>query len=171
MKEDIAALFKKITHGVYVIGATDDNQYNAFTAAWVMHVSFNPLVLAVSVSPNHSSYSMIQNSNVFSVNVLKKDQLDLAAHFGKSSSTDKLADIKWHKDQTGTPVLDDAMAFFECEVINECKAGDHMVLVGRVINGDVIDLDALPLLYRETDNMNGSINLYRGFILILQLFV
>ena len=55
MKEDIALLFRKLTHGVYSIGVADNGQYNAFTAAWVMHVSFNPLVLAISVNPNHSS--------------------------------------------------------------------------------------------------------------------
>ncbi len=160
MKEDIAALFKKITHGVYVIGAADNDQYNAFTAAWVMHVSFDPLVLAVSVNPNHSSYTMIQNSKVFSVNVLKKEQLEIAAHFGKPSVSDKLADIKWHSDQTGAPILDDAMAFFECELINECEAGDHIIIVGRVVNGAVADPDASPLLYKDTENMDGSTHLY-----------
>ena len=160
MKENIALLFRKLTHGVYVIGVADNDQYNAFTAAWVMHVSFDPLVLAVSVNPNHSSYTMIQKSKVFSVNVLKKEQLDLAVHFGKPSTSDKLADIKWHNDQTGAPILDEAMAFFECEVINECEAGDHMVVVGRVVNGDVIEPDASPLLYTDTNEMDGSAHLY-----------
>ncbi len=160
MKEDIALLFRKLTHGVYVIGVAGNDQYNAFTAAWVMHVSFDPLVLAVSVNPNHSSYTMIQKSKVFSVNVLKKEQLDLAVHFGKPSTSDKLADSKWHSDQTGAPILDEAMAFFECEVINECEAGDHMVVVGRVVNGDVIEPDASPLLYTDTNEMDGSAHLY-----------
>ena len=83
MKENLALLFRQLTHGVYVIGVADDDQFNAFTAAWVMHVSFNPLVLAVSVNSNHSSYTMIRNSKLFSVNVLKNDQLHFAEHFGK----------------------------------------------------------------------------------------
>ena len=78
MKKDLALLFRKLTHGVYVIGVVDNNQYNAFTAAWVMHVSFNPLMLALSINPNHSSYRMIQSSKQFSVNVLHRNQLDLA---------------------------------------------------------------------------------------------
>ena len=160
MKEDLALLFRQLTHGVYVIGVADDDQFNAFTAAWVMHVSFNPLVLAVSVNSNHSSYTMIRNSKLFSVNVLKDDQLHFAEHFGKPSTSDKLADIKWHNDRTGTPILNDALAFFECELINECEAGDHIIIVGRVVNGALTDPDASPLIYKDTENMNGSTHLY-----------
>jgi flavin reductase (DIM6/NTAB) family NADH-FMN oxidoreductase RutF len=43
MSENIEALSKQISHGVYVIGVTDGTYQNAFTAAWVMQVSFNPL--------------------------------------------------------------------------------------------------------------------------------
>lgn len=160
MKEDIALLFRKLTHGVYVIGVADNGQYNAFTAAWVMHVSFNPLMLAISVNPNHSSYTMIQNSKVFSVNVLKNEQFDLALHFGKPFISDKLADIKWNKQKTGTPILDDALAYFECEVTNECDVGDHVIVIGHVVNGAVTDLDASPLLYKDTEDMDGSVHLY-----------
>ena len=160
MKKDLALLFQQLTQGVYVIGVVDDGQYNSFTAVWVMQVSFNPPIVAISVNLNHSSYRMIKNSQVFTVNVLKNDQLELGEHFGKPSTTDKLADITWHSDQTGAPILDNAMAFFECEVINECEAGDHMIVVGRVVNGAVIDADASPLLYRDTEDMDGSTNLY-----------
>jgi flavin reductase (DIM6/NTAB) family NADH-FMN oxidoreductase RutF len=160
MKKDLALLFRQLTHGVYVIGVADNDQYNAFTAAWVMHVSFNPLILALSINPNHSSYAMLQKSKVFSVNVLGKDQLDLAEHFGKPSTSDKLVDIDWHCDQTGAPILDHALAYFECEVSHDCEAGDHMIIIGRVVNGAVINPDALPLLYRDTEEMNGSARLF-----------
>ena len=145
MKKDLASLFRRLTHGVYVIGVVDNDQNNAFTAAWVMQASFNPLVLALSINPNHSSYTMIQKSKVFSVNVLGKEQLDLAGHFGKPSTSDKLVDINWHSDQTGAPILDHALAYFECEVSRDCEAGDHMIVIGRVVNGAVINPDASPL--------------------------
>ena len=159
-KEEISKLFRKLTHGVYVIGVVDNDQLNAFTAAWVMHVSFNPLVLAISINPNHSSYTMIENSKVFSVNILKNSQLDLAMHFGKASNIDKLADIKWHVDRTGAPILDESLAFFECKVIDKCQAGDHVIITGQVINGAVMDQNASPLLYSDTENDNGSTRLF-----------
>jgi flavin reductase (DIM6/NTAB) family NADH-FMN oxidoreductase RutF len=78
----IAALFRTLTQGVYVIGVAHGEERNAFTAAWIMQVSFDPLLLALSISPNHSSYRLLKGSGAFSVNVLKRDQLDLAARLG-----------------------------------------------------------------------------------------
>ncbi|MGH2567380.1 MAG: flavin reductase family protein, partial [Bacteroidota bacterium] len=58
MKKDLAFLFRQLTHGVYVVGVTHKKKDNAFTAAWVMQVSFKPLLLALSIHPDHSSYAM-----------------------------------------------------------------------------------------------------------------
>ena len=73
MSLEIAELFRRLTHGVYVIGVASGERRNAFTAAWVMQVSFKPLMVAVSVNPGHSSYGLLKESGSFSVNVLARD--------------------------------------------------------------------------------------------------
>jgi flavin reductase (DIM6/NTAB) family NADH-FMN oxidoreductase RutF len=83
MSSSIAALFQRLTQGVYVIGVAQGEARNAFTAAWVMQVSFDPVLLVLSINPHHSSYGLLNESGVFSVNVLKKGQLDLAEHYGR----------------------------------------------------------------------------------------
>jgi flavin reductase (DIM6/NTAB) family NADH-FMN oxidoreductase RutF len=72
--------------GVYVVGVAHGEVRNAFTAAWVMQVSFDPLLLALGINPHHSSYRLLNEGRAFSVNVLKKGQLDLAEHFGQQPS-------------------------------------------------------------------------------------
>ncbi|MGC1345040.1 MAG: flavin reductase [Methyloceanibacter sp.] len=52
-----------------------------FTAAWVMQVSFDPLLLALGINPSFV-YGLLRDSRAFSVSVLKKGQLELAAHYG-----------------------------------------------------------------------------------------
>ena len=79
MSGSIAALFQRLTQGVYVVGVAHGEVRNAFTAAWVMQVSFDPLLLALSINPHHSSYGLLRDGRAFSVNVLKKGQLELAA--------------------------------------------------------------------------------------------
>lgn len=74
MNSSLFQLFQQITHGVYVVGVAHRGEHNAFTAAWVMQVSFNPLLLALSINPRHRSYSMLVGSEAFSVNVLGKDK-------------------------------------------------------------------------------------------------
>jgi flavin reductase (DIM6/NTAB) family NADH-FMN oxidoreductase RutF len=83
----IAALFQRLTQGVYVIGVAHGEKRNAFTAAWVMQVSYDPLLLALSINPNHSSYLLLKEGRSFSINVLKKNQLVLADHYGRSGAS------------------------------------------------------------------------------------
>lgn len=161
MNQQIPFLFKQLTHGVYVIGVTSSGEkHNAFTAAWVMQTSFDPLLLVLSINPGHSSYAMLKQSGAFSVNVLDKKQLDLAAHFGSPSTIDKLVDIRWHIGQTGAPILDDSLAYFDCNYSVECTAGDHQLIVGQVIDGQLMNVDGVPMKYSDTGDMDGSSKMY-----------
>lgn len=156
MSVNVAEWIKRITTGVYVVGATADQKQNAFTAAWVMPASFQPLLLAVSINPQHSSYAMIKAGGVFSINVLGTDQLALAAHFGAPAVVDKLAGVPWSPGKTGAPLLDGVVAYGECEVFGESPAGDHVLVLGRVIAGALLKPATEPLSYRDTGDMDGA---------------
>jgi flavin reductase (DIM6/NTAB) family NADH-FMN oxidoreductase RutF len=159
---ELSDLFHRITLGVYVVGVADGQRRDAFTAAWVMQVSFNPLMLAVSINPDNASYELLHASGGFTVNVLKRGQLELARRFGTRSGReeDKLAGIKSHPGRRGTPILDDALAYFDCEVMGRTRAGDHELVLGRVLDGKILDRGAAPLTYAETGDMDGSAALY-----------
>lgn len=160
MSGSIAALFQRLTQGVYVVGVAHGQARNAFTAAWVMQVSYDPLLLALSINPNHSSYLLLKEGRSFSVNVLKKGQLDLADHYGRSAQVDKLALTDWTTDRIGPPLLREALAWFECLVVSEHPAGDHVLVLGRVTNGKLLDSEAEPMCYRDTGAMDGASSLY-----------
>ena len=70
---DVADLFRRLTTGVYVIGVAAGERRNAFTAAWLTPVSFDPLLLALSVNPEHFSYPLLVGGGGFVVNVLRRD--------------------------------------------------------------------------------------------------
>jgi flavin reductase (DIM6/NTAB) family NADH-FMN oxidoreductase RutF len=155
-------LFRRLTTGVYVIGTAHAGRTNAFTAAWLTQVSFNPLLLALSINPEGASYPLLRESGVFSVNVLDETQVALAVHFGTVSgrNADKLAGMRWSPGQLGAPVLDAAAAFLECRVTTSTPAGDHVVIIGHVAGGAVHRKDAVPLRYSETGDLDGSAALY-----------
>ena len=160
MRDSIAALFQRLTQGVYVVGVAHGEMRNAFTAAWVMQVSYDPLLLALSINPQHSSYALLKEERAFSVNVLKEGQLDLAEHLGRPASTDKLGGSEWTIGYAGLPLLLTSLAWFECAVTGEYPAGDHVLVLGRVISGKLLDSESEPLLYRETGEMDGSFALF-----------
>lgn len=165
MSIEVANLFSCITTGVYVVGViSSEGQYNAFTATWVMPSSFQPPLLTLSINPRHISYQWMCKTKIFSVNVLSTSQLKYAAHFGTPSHvhTNKLDGIPWHTGKTGTPLLKEALAWFECTVCGEFSAGDHSLITGQVIRGKrgetKSDIDVL--LYRDTENIDGASNLF-----------
>lgn len=160
MSHAVAALCRRLTHGVYVIGVAHGAVHNAFTASWVMQCSFDPLLLALAVDPEHASYRPLVESGAFAVSVLREDQMALAAHFGQPRSADKLASIAWRVRRTGAPVLVDALAYFDCSLYGHHPAGDHELVLGRVVDGAILSPDAAPLDYASTGDLDGSERLF-----------
>jgi flavin reductase (DIM6/NTAB) family NADH-FMN oxidoreductase RutF len=161
-RDSVAVLFRRLTLGVYVIGVSDGERRDAFTAAWIMQASFDPLLLAISINPDNASYELLHASGWFTVNVLKQGQLELARHFGTKSGRDqdKLARMRTRPGRAGSPILEDALAYFECELEGRTRAGDHELVLGRVADGRILDAKAAPLTYADTGDMDGSSALY-----------
>ncbi len=159
---EIAELFRRITAGVYVIGVAGEGGRDAFTAAWVMQVSFDPPLLALSIHPEHASYPLLQSGRGFTVSVLREGQEGMARHFGLTSGRerDKLAGVRWLPSARGAPILEDAIAWLECELVGGMPAGDHELVVGRVTNGALEEPTARPLIYATTGDMDGSSALF-----------
>jgi flavin reductase (DIM6/NTAB) family NADH-FMN oxidoreductase RutF len=151
-------LFKQLSHGVYVIAVSDGIHHNAFTAAWVMQVSFKPPLLAISINPEHYSYKLLQAGAVCTVNVLGQHQMNVAEHFGHTN-LDKMAGFNWQQGLSTAPVLADGLAYFDCQVSHYSDAGDHKIVVCQVIAGAILH-QGKPLLYGETGDMDGSDKLY-----------
>jgi flavin reductase (DIM6/NTAB) family NADH-FMN oxidoreductase RutF len=159
---EISELFHRLTYGVYAIGVAHGERRDAFTAAWLMQTSFDPLLLALSINPDNASYPLLHAGGGFTVNVLKRGQLELARRLGTRSGRDedKLAGIRWRPSQTGAPILEEALAYLDCTLGGRMQAGDHELVLGRVVDGKLLDRSAAPLTYAETGEMDGSSTLY-----------
>jgi len=155
-------LFRRLTNGLYVVGVAHGEQRDGFTAAWVTQVSFDPLLVALSINPSHASFPILVAAEAFAVSILRHGQLELARHFGTQSgwAVDKLAGQRWQAAPGGAPVLLDALAYLECVLVDRHPAGDHELVLGRVVGGRVLAPEALPMTYAETDNLDGSAGLY-----------
>lgn len=141
---------RKMPHGVYVVGVKQGEHINAFTGTWMTQCSFTPPLVAIGVKKDSLSHEMMTQGKVFSVNVLGKDQKPLAEHFVKPAQGHadvKLQGIAHHAGATGAPLLDEAIAFFECRVREVANAGgDHALVIGEVVEAGVRqDVDALTL--------------------------
>lgn len=159
---EITALFRQLTVGVYVVGVAHEEQHDAFTAAWIMQVSFEPLLLALSINPDNASYPLLRAGDGFTVSVLRQGQLELARRLGTRSGRDqdKLAGVGWRPGRNGAPILVDAVAYFDCVLTGSLRSGDHELVLGQVVDGRILAPEQRPLTYGETGDMDGSSALY-----------
>lgn len=144
---------RKIPHGVFIVGTKQDGQLNAFTATWLNQVSFTPPLVAVGIRKDSHSFAMIQESRVFSVNILGKQQKSVAEHFVRPATVvgEKLKEVPHHLGKTGSPILDEAIAYVECEVREIANAlGDHAVVIGEVVEAGVHSKEELALTLADT---------------------
>ena len=141
---------RRIPHGVYIIGARQGAALNAFTGTWLTQVSFTPPLIALGVRKDSHSLAMIKESRVFTVNLLGKNQQAIAEHFVKPADVigEKLKTIRHAVGKTGAPILDEAIAYVECEVREITNdGGDHAVVIGEVVEAGVRrDEPALTLM-------------------------
>lgn len=159
MIKNAEAIFKYMTQGVYVISVNDGEQKNAFTAAWVMQVSFDPLLICFSINPEHHSYKLLQQGGVCCISVLKNDQYTVAGHFGRSDIKDKMEGFSWQDTSSQAPALADSLAYFDCRVSHYADAGDHKLVVCQVIDAAILN-EGEPMIYGDTGNMDNSSQLY-----------
>jgi len=141
---------RKIPHGVYVVGVKQGAQLNAFTATWLTQVSFTPPLVALGIRKDSHSLEMIRQDRVFSINLLGKQHKSIAEHFVKPATVvgEKLKTVPHRPGKTGAPVLEEAIAYVECElreIANE--HGDHAIVIGEVVEAGVLkDEPALTLM-------------------------
>jgi flavin reductase (DIM6/NTAB) family NADH-FMN oxidoreductase RutF len=110
----------------------------AMPAVAVVSLSTNPPLLGVSTHVGHSTTRLIVRSKCFSLNVLDKAQLGkvgkLAASSGKKGR-DKLHEAGLaHRPgtATGSPVLEESVAWVECRLVRKLRFGDHRLVVGSI---------------------------------------
>lgn len=156
------SVLRHLTNGVYVVGVAHGGRANGFTAAWLTQVSFDPLLVALSINPGHASHPLLTAERAFAVSVIGRGRLDLALHFGTRSGreTDKLRDVRWQSSPLGLPILSEAAAWLDCRVTDTLPAGDHELVVARVVGGGILDASITPMAYAETGDLDGGAALY-----------
>ncbi len=144
-------ILRMIPYGLYVIGVKDHDSCHAFTGSWFSQVSMNPPRVMLGVRQDSHSFGLLEKSRVFSVNFLAKKDKKILEQFFKPTpaSGNRFGDLGFQLKKTGTPILDDAIAYLECEVAHIYDVGDHSIVVGEVVSAEVLK-EEHPLIMSDT---------------------
>ena len=134
--------------GVTIMTTTAGGRMHGMTVSAFASQSLDPLLILVSVERSTEMHKLVMVSRAFAINILGDHAEGTARFFADNArlQSPEFVEGAYHVGVSGAPLLNDAVAFLEATVESTLEAGDHSVIVGRVIALDVRS-EAQPLLY------------------------
>ncbi|MFD0689959.1 flavin reductase family protein [Actinomadura fibrosa] len=136
--------------GVTVLAAMAGPSPRGMTANAVLSLSLDPMLVLAAVRRDGRFAATLAGARGFSVNVLAEQQREVADWFAsplRHRRADEFAAVGWRRSpRTGAPLLDGVAAHLDCRVDDLRPGGDHVVLVGEVLDC-AADHDRDPLVW------------------------
>lgn len=130
--EDFRAALGQFTTGVTIVTTVDDEGRKVgLTANSFNSVSLEPPLVLWSLALKSGSLAAMRASRNYAINVLGADQRVLAERFARKG-IDRFEGVSWRPGLSGAPLIDGAVASFECANLSQHEAGDHIIFVGQV---------------------------------------
>ncbi len=133
--------------GVSVVTGLDDGEPVGFACQSFASVSLEPPLVLFCADHRGRTWPRIRTSGRFTVNVLGEDQTELCNRFGSSRGT-KFEGLEWDLSALGTPSLRGVLLRVHGEVHDVHVAGDHDVVIGRVVELETPAADRPMLFFR-----------------------
>ncbi|MBW2699989.1 MAG: flavin reductase [Deltaproteobacteria bacterium] len=145
-ENQFSEVLEQIPYAVSVVTLGAGGLENGLTISWLSQISAKPPMLAFSIHKDHYSRDRLADHPHFVVNLLAEDQKDLAGHFAKASMVgeDKIDKFPTQPGRNEVPILSEALAYFDCDVHATHEVGDHVLIVGLIINAGKLR-DAAPM--------------------------
>ena len=142
-------LMARFATGVSVVSARHGPLLAGMTANAIASISIDPPLMMASIARKAETHGAIIGSHAFSISILAADQQALAECFARPTTASKLTGFcgaAWHEAETGSPILEGALAYFDCRLLERHDGGDHTIFIGEIVAAGYRE-DAEPLLW------------------------
>jgi flavin reductase (DIM6/NTAB) family NADH-FMN oxidoreductase RutF len=146
--ESFRDVLRSWASGVTVVTTRAGDKMHGMTVSAFSSVSLDPPLVLVCANQSSTTHGVIEEGGLFTVNILAAHQAHISNVFASSENEDsRLESVSWSEGETGTPLIDEALACLECRVTSAHQEGSHTIYVGQV--AAVHTTDAEPLLYYQ----------------------
>lgn len=148
----------KMPYGLYVVGSRAGDRRNGMTLNFATQVSFDPKLVGIGVEREAYTHELVAEGRVFSLNLVSREDRAIVRKFVKPVEVDleamTLNGFPFHDGRTGAPVLDQAVAYAECEVRQAVECGGHTFFIGEVVDAGFQAEEDTPVLRMEDTRMS-----------------
>ncbi len=131
--------------GVSIVTTMNGDQPVGLTVNSFTSVSIEPILVSWCIGKSSSSVEAFNRSDRFAVNVLSESQKEECYIFADSKDRERFSKTSWELSSDQLPVLTEVSAVLECKKVQTIDAGDHILLIGQVIN--LKKTDNKPMFY------------------------
>ncbi len=142
---------RRFPHGVAVITVDADGERLGLTVGSLVSLSLEPPLVGIAASRQAAMHELLRRAGAFGVSLLAAGQESLAQHFARGVPPIAL----WHgiamrEGASGAPLLEGAVGWLECQIVQEVETGDHTLFVGEVVAAEP-GAPGQPLLRVESE--------------------
>jgi len=138
--------------GVTVVSCLDKNKNPlGFTANSFTSVSLDPQLISICIDKESFNIDSFSITKHFAVSVLSEDQQSISTTFA-TPNEGRFQNVEWRTEDTGSPIIENAVAWFDCNTRQVIDAGDHLILIGEIIAFD--SSPKTPLMYLRGNYVN-----------------
>ena len=137
MKKHWLDALGRMTYGIYVLTTRVDDRINGMIASWVTQVSYEPPLVMAAIHPNRYSHDLVDKGKGFALHIIDREQKELLKIFKGPDPQKKFSKMDWQPGKTGSPILNDCLAWLELTVTEVHEPGNHTLFIGEIIDGGV----------------------------------
>src|SRR5215471_12329860 len=124
-------VFGHFATGVTIVTAMDGDEPVGMAANSFTSLSLDPPLVLFCVADSSSTWPRMRAAEKYAVNILGEEHEHVSRLFAQKGA-DRFGQTSWHVGVSGAPVLDEAIAYIDCELEAEYPGGDHKIIVCRV---------------------------------------
>lgn len=142
--------------GVTVVTAQCQGKPAGITVNAFSSVSLEPPLVLVCIDLISNTLPFIRESGAFAINILTNEQEHLSRCFATTSEEryENFCHANFHTAATGSPIIDDVLAFLDTRLVAEYPGGDHVIFLGEVM---AMGTDGQVAFAHEADAANAML--------------
>lgn len=143
--ETFRRVMGRVPTGVAVVTSELNGERHGLVVGSFTSLSLDPPLVAFMPAKSSTTWPRLAESGSFCINVLSAEQAEVCRSFF-SKDDDRFERFSWSSGVTGAPILDEAIAWIDCDLETVHDGGDHHIVLGRVRDMQA-RTDVLPLIF------------------------